>query len=472
MTDIVRIDTAPGQGHKNLQEFLDYMNTCVLVDGIETKLSDCLDRYRTTRERNFYIIRCKELSLIFDRIMKLHRSIKDFGEKPHMFINKLKKDIKSWNMKVSSLRNCGKNDDWVLRLPSLNTKPSNKTGKSQIGKIMTAGFDSINDAGENPLTVNGDEKSYSLCRHGGKACCLLTKDNIIGMLKSNWNVTNSWELIDPIDRVALCMKNKRPHIVSKMIGLKCPMIACDNKDGRDKCGKIIRLDKMITCIPRHERKGLYPIGKIRTLITNLVAVNEPDRVSYCPLNTCECAQSGTIVPSIREGNITDSDMIYCNTCGFVHHVHAHKIKCSGCNTNFCTVCRMRPYHDEAVCQGKKLDPDMSDEEWKALTSTTRPCAHCNVRTNKAGGCDHIRCSSCGGHWCWRCLQKLDENNPYNHQCLGEQVVEGGPDMNYDPGRCAYCEERIRPGAPHDCQNRRVLYGERVRRRLDFDDDGF
>ena len=41
------------------------------------------------------------------------------------------------------------------------------------------------------------------------------------------------------------------------------------------------------------------------------------------------------------------------------------------------------------------------ESW--VTAHTKPCAGCGAPIQKNGGCNHITCSQCHGHFCWvRC----------------------------------------------------------------------
>ena len=39
-----------------------------------------------------------------------------------------------------------------------------------------------------------------------------------------------------------------------------------------------------------------------------------------------------------------------------------------------------------------------------IMNLTRPCPHCNVRTQRAAGCMHITCTQCGAERCWACGQ--------------------------------------------------------------------
>lgn len=48
-------------------------------------------------------------------------------------------------------------------------------------------------------------------------------------------------------------------------------------------------------------------------------------------------------------------------------------------------------------QAKKMAASQS-ESW--VTNNTKPCAGCGAPIQRNGGCNHITCSRCHGHFCW------------------------------------------------------------------------
>ncbi len=79
---------------------------------------------------------------------------------------------------------------------------------------------------------------------------------------------------------------------------------------------------------------------------------------------------------------------------------------------------------------KEYLEEKSTEE--LLESSTTACPGCNVRVEKSEGCNHVRplgcnkfdcfvltsgqmtCWKCGIHFCYRCGEHLNPNNPYVH----------------------------------------------------------
>lgn len=98
---------------------------------------------------------------------------------------------------------------------------------------------------------------------------------------------------------------------------------------------------------------------------------------------------------------TDADVFHCI--------------CPVCDKNWCHSCGVE-WHQGATCQqyqewrvsnaqgDSKLDELLADRKWKK-------CPHCNVPTEKTGGCNHITCTNCSNHWCYLCRAKMDAGTP-------------------------------------------------------------
>ena len=57
------------------------------------------------------------------------------------------------------------------------------------------------------------------------------------------------------------------------------------------------------------------------------------------------------------------------------------------------------------------------QNWESDEQSPKICPSCGVCVEKIGGCDHITCSNCRSHWCYRCRVKLDpQMGLYNHKC--------------------------------------------------------
>jgi len=60
----------------------------------------------------------------------------------------------------------------------------------------------------------------------------------------------------------------------------------------------------------------------------------------------------------------------------------------------------------------KYKEDQANREW--LENCTVACPSCHVHVEKSMGCNHMICSKCQQHFCYRCGSKLQAGNPYKH----------------------------------------------------------
>lgn len=97
---------------------------------------------------------------------------------------------------------------------------------------------------------------------------------------------------------------------------------------------------------------------------------------------------------------------------------APEMQCGDCGAEFCY------YHSNAHA-GRSCEEyrrEISREERlleKGAMRGTKPCPACGIRTEKIGGCNHMKCDRCGCEWCWVCREKLDD--------VTEHYWFGGPD---------------------------------------------
>lgn len=68
---------------------------------------------------------------------------------------------------------------------------------------------------------------------------------------------------------------------------------------------------------------------------------------------------------------------------------------------------MRPRTDPSTITGKPCSSNPEDEKLKELGHRKgwMLCPRCSTMTSKKNGCDHILCTMCGTHWCYRCGSK-------------------------------------------------------------------
>ncbi|CAK9034655.1 unnamed protein product [Durusdinium trenchii] len=51
---------------------------------------------------------------------------------------------------------------------------------------------------------------------------------------------------------------------------------------------------------------------------------------------------------------------------------------------------------------------------KEIARESQVCPNCHVRVQRSAGCNHMTCTRCRTHFCYRCGKKLDPEMPYNH----------------------------------------------------------
>ena len=106
--------------------------------------------------------------------------------------------------------------------------------------------------------------------------------------------------------------------------------------------------------------------------------------------------------------------------------HCNKRKCPTCNWSICTRCTLSPYHEDLPCKGKTIvslmnksntdDMSVNDIELKKLYETCIECPKCLIPIQKIDGCNHIHCTKCSTHLCFRCSAILNPTRPYEHIC--------------------------------------------------------
>merc|ERR1740121_1868987 len=51
---------------------------------------------------------------------------------------------------------------------------------------------------------------------------------------------------------------------------------------------------------------------------------------------------------------------------------------------------------------------------RAIKEDSQCCPKCKVRIMRSQGCNHMRCTNCDTHFCYRCGITMDSQNPYSH----------------------------------------------------------
>lgn len=85
------------------------------------------------------------------------------------------------------------------------------------------------------------------------------------------------------------------------------------------------------------------------------------------------------------------------------------ITCQTCDTEFC-------YFHSNAHSGKScveyhkqsLESDRANIEYANVTLHAKPCPNCGISVSKEGGCNQMKCGSCGTHFCWICREIVDD----------------------------------------------------------------
>jgi len=121
------------------------------------------------------------------------------------------------------------------------------------------------------------------------------------------------------------------------------------------------------------------------------------------------------------------------------------VTCDKCNTEFCY------FHSNAHTGQSCLsyiaaasEADRTNIEYANRVLGVKPCPNCGISVSKEGGCNQIKCSSCGTHFCWLCSTIVDDGPFPDH--FRWWNLSGCPNMQLDesiePMRCTVIGARI------------------------------
>ncbi|KAJ3907848.1 RWD-domain-containing protein [Lentinula edodes] len=161
-------------------------------------------------------------------------------------------------------------------------------------------------------------------------------------------------------------------------------------------------------------------------------IEKDPSISICPMVLCQ--------KPVPKPHITDSEE---SESGW------HRLRtCASCSYSFCSFCKRTWHGPVAACPisayetlvldylalpeespGRKTienrfgrsivakmvvayQEEQAFKQWLANSST--PCPGCNVHIEKSLGCNHMVCSKCKQHFCYRCGSRLSATSPYQH----------------------------------------------------------
>lgn len=107
------------------------------------------------------------------------------------------------------------------------------------------------------------------------------------------------------------------------------------------------------------------------------------KVKWCPNKKCS-------KPIITNNDNSENDNFIIN--------------CAYCNYRICSNC-FAEEHPEMSCDNYKQFAGKvnSVEDWKKMKGdSVKNCPNCNFCVEKISGCDHMFCTNCHNHYCWKC----------------------------------------------------------------------
>ncbi|OJA17608.1 hypothetical protein AZE42_01207 [Rhizopogon vesiculosus] len=102
-------------------------------------------------------------------------------------------------------------------------------------------------------------------------------------------------------------------------------------------------------------------------------------------------------------------------------------QCPSCFSNICTSCH-EDVHDGMSCDDYKRTGRLAEEErqteaWIAAQGgRVKKCPSCRALIEKIDGCNHMTCSVCNTHICWRCMGIFAADTIYNHMRIDHGTI--------------------------------------------------
>ena len=121
------------------------------------------------------------------------------------------------------------------------------------------------------------------------------------------------------------------------------------------------------------------------------------------------------------------------------------VTCNNCNAEFCYFhSNAHPGQSCVSYIAATSEADRTNIEYANRVLRVKPCPNCGISVSKEGGCNQIKCSSCGTHFCWLCSAIVDSGPFPDH--FRWWNLSGCPNMQLDesiePMRCTVIGARV------------------------------
>ena len=244
-------------------------------------------------------------------------------------------------------------------------------------------------------------------------------------------------------RHTLCVSCAHTFVLEKMEAKACLAMICP----ASRCDKELSHALVAKCLSKAEFSSYSDV--CFTLSTS-----DPSKFQRCPAPKCgaltEMVERTHELAVPREGiKLTDDAGKVLSESAW-HHYNKCRLRCHSCNADFCTGCRVSPYHLGRTCAehseyqasrhcrycAEQLGPDSTDS---SMANGLAVCTAAACQTSKARACTTLL--PCG-HACFGVLGEA-EHPP----CLEEDCPDASPKL--DGGDlCGICYvEELRAGGP-------------------------
>jgi hypothetical protein len=183
------------------------------------------------------------------------------------------------------------------------------------------------------------------------------------------------------------------------------------------------------CIRSQVPFSLTPIGEdinklIISTIKRLLHVRDrlpsctsTDKLLYCHDVDCN-HKDGFIADYAYTNTVGDADVVIRTPKTHLSCPNGHQLKfCDRCND----------YENPFMCSSELSDAGMDTDTQILIRNTSKTCPSCKILITKLVGCNHMKCSNCGQHFCWKCLTMfLPTDGWVAHDPCTNQNVYGEP----------------------------------------------
>ncbi|MCJ1354984.1 MAG: hypothetical protein MMC33_004974 [Icmadophila ericetorum] len=209
---------------------------------------------------------------------------------------------------------------------------------------------------------------------------------------------------------------------------ECPACFCTAENPfRTQCGHVYCQECLINQC-KASRDGTFPIlclGKNATCCKPLTFEDFNRLLNYELLDKLLALSAAAFMRS----NLATYRYCPNASCGSIYKVPAQNstLICCDCFTSICTSC-YNISHTTMTCEEYR---NLSDggykafQEWKE-TEGVKDCPKCGIAIEKIEGCNHVQCTTCKTHICYRCLESFRESD----ECYAHMEEEGHTD-NFD-----------------------------------------